>query len=269
MKPRRALVTLTWLAACAQAPAESSQPVLDVPDAVEIDDFPATGEALFAELAPMPLGPVRVEYAVTGPGGMKGTMTVVAAEGARRAEKWALSMPLPGSETVSITGASIQTPEVAWSDGVEGSAELISLPLGRLGGGFFELAVPQQRAIVRHVRRWHQDVQHGREAHPGSRDAVAGRQCLRTQTAGQSLCVWEETGLPLEYRSQAFSLVATDVRAGVDLPEGAFEIPPGAQLKTDGARAFDVTASLEKLADGDLAELPSLLQPRLGLTEPG
>lgn len=267
MKPRRALVTFAWLAACAQAPAESSEPVLDVPDAVEIDDFPASEEALFAELAPMPLGPVQIDYVVTGPGGMEGSMRVTAAEGARRSETWSLRMPLPGSSPVAIEGASIQTPQVAWTDAVEGSAELLSMPLGQLAGGFFELEVPQQRAIVRHVRRWHEEVAHARQAHPGSIDAVAGRTCLRTQTAGQSLCVWEETGLPLEYRSQAFTLIATEVRVGVELGEGAFEIPAGAQLKTDGVRAYDVDTSLKKLAAGDLAELPSFLQPRLGLME--
>jgi len=262
----RLLLPLVWLTACAQPPAESSEPELAVPDAVEIDDYPASPEALFAEFAPMPGGPVTVEYAVSGPGGMSGTMTVIVAQGARRAEHWSLSMPMPGAQAVEIRGASIQTPGQSWTDAAEGSAELVALPLGRVGDRFFSLDVPTQHAIVDHVRTWHQEVARGREAHPGSIDAVADKPCLRSQTAGQSLCVWEQTGLPLEYRSEAFTLVATEVREGVEVDETTFQIPGGAQRKADALEAFDVKKSLENLAAGDLAELPGLLQPRLRVT---
>ncbi len=260
------LLPLVWLAACAQPPAESSEPDLTVPDAVEIDDYPGSPRDLFAEFDPMPGGAVTVEYAVTGPGGMAGTMTVTAAAGARRAEQWSLSMPMPGAEAVEIRGASIQTPAQSWTDAAEGSAELVALPLGRVGQRFFSLDVDTQHAIVDHVRTWHTEVLQGRQAHPGTMDAVAGRPCLRSQTAGQSLCVWEQTGLPLEYRSEAFTLVATEVLEGVLVDETTFEIPGGAQRKADALEAFDVKKSLEKLAAGDLAELPGLLQPRLRLT---
>ncbi len=256
-------LALLWLTACAQPPAESSEPELTVPDAVEIDDYPATAEALFAEFAPMPGGAVSVEYSVAGPGGMSGTMTVTVAQGARRAERWSLSMPLPGAEAVAIHGASVSTPALSWADGVEGSAELVALPLGRIADRYFSLDVKTQHAIVDHVRTWHEEVAWGREAHPGSIDVVADRRCLRSQTAGQSLCVWERTGLPLEYRSEAFTLVATEIREGVAVDETTFQIPSGAQRKADALEAFDVDDSLAKLAAGDLAELPGLLQPRL------
>ncbi len=262
----RFLLAVVWLAACAQPPAESSEPELTVPDAVEIDDYPASADALFAEFAPMPGGPVKVEYAVSGPGGMSGTMTVIVAQGARRAEHWSLSMPMPGADAVEIRGASIQTPAQSWTDAAEGSAELVALPLGRVGDRFFSLDVPTQHAIVDHVRTWHAEVARGRQAHPGSIDSVADRPCLRSQTAGQSLCVWEHTGLPLEYRSEAFTLVAIKVSEGVEVDERTFQIPAGASRKADAHQAFDVKQSLEKLAAGDLAELPGLLQPRLRVT---
>ena len=260
------LLPVVWLSACAQPPAELSEPELTVPDAVEIDDYPASPQALFAEFAPMPGGAVSIEYAVTGPGGMSGTMTATVAQGARRAEHWSLSMPMPGAEAVQIRGASVQTPALSWTDAAEGSAELVALPLGRIGEQFFSLDVQTQHAIVDHVRTWHEEVARGREVHPGSMDAIAGQACLRTQTAGQSLCVWEHTGLPLEYRSEAFTLVATEVREGAVVDETTFQIPTGGQRKADALEAFDVKQSLEKLAAGDLAELPGLLQPRLRVT---
>lgn len=265
MKARRLLLSAACVAACAQSPAESTEPALAVPDVVEIDDYPTTPEALFAEFAPLPGGPIAVDYTVEGPGGMEGTMTVVVAEGARRAETWALTMPMPmeGAEPVQIRGAAIQTPQMSWTDAAEGSAERVPLPLGRVGVAFFEQDVELQHAIVDHVRTWHDEVARGREAHPGTIDAVAGQGCLRTVTAGQSLCVWERTGLPLEYRSEAFSLVATRIRRDVTVDATTFEIPAQAPLKADALQTFDVAASLKKLAAGDLAELPGLLQPRL------
>ena len=252
-----------WLAACAQPPAESSEPDLAVPDAVEIDDYPGSKEALFAEFAPLPGGPVQVEYEVRGPGGMQGTMTVLVAEGARRAERWTLQLPMVDAEPLEIHGAAIQTAATAWTDAAEGSAERVPLPLGRIGDAFFALDVQTQHAIIDNVRTWHEEVARGRELHPGTLDAVADTSCLRTVTAGQSLCVWERTGLPLEYRSEAFTVVATEVRTGVSVDDAAFSIPAGTPLKADALQTFDVGASLEKLSAGDLAELPGLLQPRL------
>lgn len=265
MKARQALVLVATMAACAQAPTESSEPDLEVPDAVVIDDYPVDAEALYAEFAPLPSGPVAVDYDVKGPGGMKGTMNVVVAEGSRRAEAWTLQMPMPDGETMTIDGRAVQSPSVSWTDAAEGSAQAVPLPLGRIGAGFFELDVDTQHAVVDHVRTWHREVARGRDAHPGAVDTVAGQSCLRTQTAGQVLCVWEATGLPLEYRSEAFVVVATSVRVGVNVEDGTFAVPPGAPLRADALQTFDEAASLSKLASGNLAELPSLLQPRLRL----
>jgi len=256
------LLLVACLAACARSPAESSEPDLTLPDAVEIDDYPTTPEALCAEFAPLPGGPVAVEYDVQGPGGMAGTMIVTLAEGGRRAESWSLTMPTDESP-VQIRGAAIVTTDLAWTDAAEGSAQTVPLPLGQLAGAFFELDAATQHRIIDHVRTWHHEVGAGRSAHPGNQDAVAGQPCLRSRTAGQSLCVWERTGLPLEYRSEAFSVVATDVRHDVEVDADTFRIPAGAPRKADAVQDHDVEASLEKLAAGDLAELPGLLQPRL------
>ena len=257
------LLSAAWLAACAQPPAESSEPELAIPDAVEIDYYPASQEALFAEFAPLPGGPVAVDYALRGPGGMQGTMTVIVAEGARRSETWTLRMPMVDSRPMEIRGAAIQTAATAWTYAAEGSAERVPLPLGRIGDAFFALDVRTQHAIIDSVRSWHAEVEHGRALHPGTLDVVAGTSCLRTVTAGQSLCVWERTGLPLEYRSEAFTVVATEVRTGVAVNDATFQIPSGTPVKADALQTFDVGASLERLAGGDLAELPGLLQPRL------
>ena len=237
-----------------------------MPDAVEIDDYPADADALYAEFAPLPGGPVAVDYVVKGPGGMEGTMTVIVAEGSRRAESWTLEMPMPDGERMQIEGTAIQNAGTSWTDAAEGSAESVPLPLGRIGDAFFELDRDTQHAIVDHVRTWHREVARGREAHPGAVDSVAGQRCLRTQTAGQTLCVWERTGLPLEYRSEAFAVMATSVRVGVEVDDHTFEIPAGAPMKPDALQTFDVDASLRTLASGNLAELPSLLQPRLRVT---
>ena len=262
MKARHLLSFVAVLAGCAQPPAESSEPDLAIPDAVEIDDYPQTAEALYAEFAPLP-NPVRIEYSVSGPGGMDGTMTVTVAEGARRAESWVLTMPMPGGDPVQIRGAAVHTPEVSWTDAAEGAAERVEVPLGKVGAAYFSMDAETQHAVVDHIRTWHEEVERGRAAHPGAVDAVAGKACLRSRTAGQSLCVWEATGLPLEYRSEAFTLVAVDVQEGVELSEDTFRIPAGGQRKADASHEFDAEESLKKLASGDLAELPVLVQPRL------
>ncbi len=263
MKARLATVGLVLLVACADAPVEPREPMLEVPDAVEIDDLPPTRDAFLAELAPLPEGPVSVTYQVSGPGGMTGTLTVIAAEGARRREQWSLSLPVTGAEAVAIDGASIQTPDALWTDAAEGSAALQALPLGRLADAYLALDASTRAAVVEHVRGWHDEVSRGREAHPGAVDAVLGQACLRTRNAGQSLCVWEAAGLPLEYRSEVFMMVATEIRRGIELPSGTFDLPTGGQRATGAVDAFDPAASLKRLADGDLAEVASLLQPGL------
>ncbi|MEM6289859.1 MAG: hypothetical protein AAGA54_01295 [Myxococcota bacterium] len=263
MKVRLATVGLMLLMACADAPVQSSEPTLEVPDAVEIDDLPQTREAFLAELAPLPEGPVSVTYQVSGPGGMTGTLTVLAAEGARRHEQWSLLLPMAGAEPVRIEGASIQTPDLLWTDAVEGSAALQALPLGRLADAYFDLEPQTRASVTKHVRGWHDEVSRGSAAHPGAVDAVLGQACLRTRNAGQSLCVWETTGLPLEYRSEVFVMVATEIQRGVEAPADAFEVPAGGQQATGSNDAFDPAESLKRLADGDLAEVASLLQPSL------
>ena len=88
------------------------------------------------------------------------------------------------------------------------------------------------------------------------------RECLVTRVAAHRLCVWEETGLPLQYTGAAFDVVAQRIEIDAAIPEGAFELPPGGQRAPEQA-PLDPAASLQRLAAGDVAELAILLQPGL------
>ncbi len=267
MNVRLAIAFGLGMSGCAEAPAAFDPPDLEVPDQVEIIDVSATREEFLAELAPLPWSAVAIDYDVQGPGGISGTLSIWMTEGARRKETWSLTMPMPDAEPARIEGAAIQTPDWSWTDAVEGSAVQRAVNLGRLADAYLELETSQQIEVTEQVRRWHAELRRGRKAHPGRVAAVLGQECLQTQSAGQSLCVWEATGLPLEFRSEAFTLVARAIDTEFALPEAAFSIPAGAQRAADAEASFDAAKSLQKLAEGDLAEVAVLLQP--GLRLPG
>lgn len=252
---------------CAEAISEPDAAALDVPDAVEIVDTPTTREEFLAELLPLPKGPISIDYAVQGPGGIDGTMRVVMAEGGRRRETWSLQMPMPAGDTVAIKGSTIVTPDHTWTDAAEGSATIRARSLGKLADAYLQADDDTQRAITKNVRTWHHEIEQGRRAHPGAQDTMLGQSCLRSRVAGQSLCVWEAAGLPLEYRSETFSLQATQIHTAFALPSDAFDVPEGAQV-TASARDFDPTGALARVADGDLAQIIAVLQPSLRLPDP-
>lgn len=252
---------------CAETVVEPDASALEVPDAVEIIDVPSTRDEFLAELIPLPEGPITIDYDVHGPGGIAGTMHVVLAEGGRRRENWSLKMPLPTGEVVAIEGAAIVTPDHEWNDAAEGAATMHALGLGGLADAYLAADEATRGSAIEHVRAWHQEIASGRQEHPGTRETVLGRPCLRSRVAGQSLCVWEDAGLPLAYRSDAFSLEATRIETRATLADDEFEIPAGAQ-SIASSEVFDPAAALEKVASGDLAQIIAVLQPSLRLPQP-
>lgn len=262
MRPVLALVVL--LACESTPPVTPDFPELQPPDSVTVIDVPESREAFLAELAPLPHASVSIAYEVTGPGGMHGTLELLAAPGGYRRETWSLSLPTAVGEPIAIAGSAIQTPDRSWTDAVEGAAVLSDVPLGAIADAYAKLDPQARRDITSTLRRFHADLAAGRRARPGNRARVQDRDCLVTRVAAHRLCVWEETGLPLQYTGAAFDVVAQRIEIDAPIPDGAFELPPGGQRAPEQT-ALDPAKSLERLAAGDVAELAILLQPGLRL----
>jgi hypothetical protein len=263
----RALAGLVLgLIACEATPPELPDfAELQPPDAVIVSDAPETREAFLAELAPMPFATVRIEYDVTGPGGMDGMLELLAAPGGFRREAWSLQMPTTTVEPIAIEGSAIQTPDRAWTDAVDGPALVRDVPLGPIADAYLALPPASREDVASTLRRFHAELEAGRRVRPGQRAQVQGRDCLVTRVAAHRLCVWEQTGLPLQYTGAAFDVVARRIEVAPTVPAHAFDLPPGGRRATEQPLPVDPARSVERLAAGDVAELARLLQPGLRL----
>ena len=259
----RRAIALSLLLGCEAAESEPPDfAELEPPERVVVVDAPETREAFLLELAPMPVGAVRIAYDVTGPGGMVGSLEVLAAAGGFRRETWTLELPTAAGDPIPIAGSTIVTPDRSWTDAVDGPAVVRELPLGPIADAYVKLPSTARSDVASTLRRFHSELAEARRTRPGTRAEVLGRDCLVTRVAAHRVCVWEETGLPLQYTGAAFDIVAHDIETDVALPERAFELPADGKHATDDP-ALDAGKSLERLAAGDVAELAVLLQPGL------
>jgi hypothetical protein len=226
---------------------------------------PDTREAFLAELAPAIGRGVRVVYGVTGPAGLSGELELLAGAGAARRESWTVTRPASDGEPTVARGTVIQTPDVLWT-AVESEPERrTAAPLGPLADAFARRDRPTRARIVASLRRWHADLERARREHPGQTQEIAGTSCLSLRIGTASLCVWEETGLPLAYDGAGFSITATRVETDVALDEATFAVPGGATPDPAGLAGFDAERALDDLARGDYTGVSGMLAPGLRL----
>jgi hypothetical protein len=253
------------LAGCGQVPATAPADFSDLTasPAAEKLDAPTTRETFLAELAPLPHDAVRIEYDVTGPGGMVGTLDLLAAPGGRRRESWSLTLARAHADPIAIKGGAVQTADRAWTDAVDGAAVVRRVPLGPIADAYLRLPDLARVKVMASLRRYHAELAAARATHRGERETVNGQSCLLTRVAGHDLCIWEETGLPLRYQGMTFTILARAITLDGDVDAAAFALPPGGTRAADDDTVFDAASSLERLAEGDAAELGRILQPGL------
>ncbi len=239
----------------------------------QTQDPPSTREEFLAALAPLPGPRVRIVYDVDGPGTLAGTLEVLATPGGFRRENWSLSRATGAGEPTQTRGTTIQTPDRLWSalDGEPG-IEARS-PIGAVADAYLSLDAGDRLKATESLRRWQADLARARVEHPGDTATVADQTCLRMRVAAQELCLWEQTGLPLEYRGAEFSVTATRVELEAEFDLEAFTFPADAQrartVELPERLRVEPRASVDALANGDYASLAIVLTPGLRLPLPG
>jgi hypothetical protein len=234
-------------------------------------ELPASREGFLAELAPRPSRPLRVVYDVEGPAEASGSLALVVEAGGYRREDWTIAVPVPGQDPVEVSGTTIQTPDRVWSGTADDPGEIAASPLGELADGYVALDNAQQRKVVASVRRWYADLREARLEHPGDVEELLGVRCLVLEVAGQTLCLWEELGIPLRYEGDALTLVATKIDREPEVDRSVFALPERARRARTARPPSGLSApeSLERLVAGDYGPLVLLLEPdlRLSLTD--
>lgn len=221
------------------------------------------------ELAPLPHGAVLVVYRLTGPGDLRGTLELIVKRGGLRRENWTVQIPVPGREPQSRRGTVIQTPDLVYSQvptGAQGDEVAETLgrsPVGPLADAYAALDAARQDRVVAALRAWHRDLAGARGEHPGETRTIAGRACLWTRVAAQSLCIWEEAGVPLYYEGGAFTVEAIRIDVNPQLAADAFEVATGdrAPSPVPTELAIDPTQALTKLEVGKYGAIALALAP--------
>lgn len=259
------LSLLANVAACDldPAPPTSDLSLLATASTIAAPPLPRTRAEFLAVMAPLPFAAVHIEYDVHGPGGLLGTLEVLVAPGGLRREHWSIELPVPDNKVRMIESSAVQTPDVAWA-GQGDSLGVESAPLGALADAYLKLEPDLQQRVVDSLRRFRQRVAAARAQTPGPSRAVLGVPCLQTRLAAQELCIWEETGLPLETKGNAFGLTARRIDTDPEVGDDAFDVPAAVRRRAEPV-AVDAAASLARLADEDYADLGPLLHPGLRL----
>lgn len=234
--------------------------------------IPGTRDAFLARLIPVEGRGVRVVYEVKGPGGLTGSLEVMARPGAYRRENWALARSTGSEERQELRGATIQTPDRMWS-GLDGTPGVrAASPVSALGEAYMSLDEAGRLRVSQSIQRWHADLERARAEHPGDRREVAGVECLDMRIAGQSLCLWEQSGLVLHYEGAEFTATATRVERDIELEASTFALPATAgearEVRLPANLQIDAKKSIDALADGDYASLSLVLTPGLRLPLP-
>lgn len=273
-------VSAAWLgvsllagsAACGGA-HESSPPLDDLAKAAlreRMDDvlprpeltpvsLPTDRAGILRELAPLPSEALLVVYEIEGPGGVSGSLEVLARPGGYRRENWTIHVPLGEEGSRQLDGATVQTPDGVW---IEGSAAApTASPLGALAEAWLLLPEASRAAVVEQLRAHRQALALARAAESEPPERVLDVPCHVTRVATIEMCLWEAAGLPLRYASDGLRLRAIHIDERANIGEHAFD-PPGPPVAGVG---FDPAAALQRAAEGDLAELAPWLHPGLRL----
>lgn len=284
--PRSALTTsrarlVAWaglgvvlaISACDRTPTPGSDREAMLERVDDVLPRPATPEealpgdraAILRELAPLPTEALLVVYEVQGPGGVTGSLEVLARPGGYRRENWTIQVPLGAEGSRQLDGSTIQTPDGVWIDGSDPPV-LTPSPLGALANAYLALPTEERRAVVQQLRGRRELLEQARAA-----DAVTGAEperildvpCHVTRVATIELCLWEATGLPLRYVSDGLRLRAINIDLRASIGEHAFDLP--GSVPRVAVPGFDPAAALQRLAKGDLADVAPYLHPGLRL----
>ena len=258
-----ALLWPTMACATPDVAPTSDLALLDMSTGAAATVVPDTREGFLAVLAPLPSDAVRVTYDVAGPGGLSGELEILLLPGGRRREAWLLELPLPDGATHRIESSAVQTEDYAWV-GTGGDLEIERSPLGALADAYLGLPQSERRAVVESLDSFRLRIASARKNVASPDREILGVPCLATRLAAQDLCVWEETGLPLDYRGNAFSLRAREIVIDAPVPDDAFEVSAEVKREAPGPD-MDPHESLRRLARQDYAELGPLLHPGLRL----
>jgi hypothetical protein len=252
-------------AAARQDLRERMDDVLPRPEPAEAP-LPADRAAILRELAPLPSEALLVVYELEGPGGVTGSLEVLARPGGYRRENWTIHTPLGEEGSRQLDGSTIQTPDGVWIEGSE--AAPTPSPLGVLARAWLALPEPSRRAVVERLREHRDALALARAAETEPPERILDMPCHVARVATIEMCLWEATGLPLRYASDGLRLRAIHVDTHANIGEHAFE-PPGpagpASASSLGFPGLDPAVALRRAAEGDLAELAPWLHPGLRL----
>lgn len=253
---RRGAWALAWLSACASDP-EVPAPDPALPDvAAALRSTPDDRAGVLVELAPLPDPAIVAVYDVHGPGGLVGTLEILAATGGLRRENWNLRLPVAGRD-VELTGSRVRTPDAVWQarDGAPG--RVVPARLGTVADAIVALDPTLRTRVVDEIRTWRAELSAAQREHPGDVEMIAGLPCVRVPVGAGDVCTWEDTGLPLRYAGPSFTVVAKHVDRDAVLGASAFAIPADA-ARVD-APPFDVLAPVAAVAKGDRAAIAALV----------
>jgi hypothetical protein len=227
--------------------------------------LPLDRAAILRELAPLPSEALLVVYEIEGPGGVTGSLEVLARPGGYRRENWTIQVPLGSEGLRQLDGSTIQTPDGVW---IEGSDVPSPAPLGALAEAWLALPEASRLVVVQQLRARRHALAQARAADPGALERILDVPCHVTRVATIELCLWEATGLPLRYASDGLRLRAIHIDERVGLGEHAFDPPRSARRAGTDAPSvpgLDPVAALQRAAEGDLGELAPWLHPGLRL----
>ncbi len=258
------------LCACdsAESPADRQQMSERVGDVLPMhvdreEPLPEDRDGMLEALAPMPSDALLVVYEIVGPSGIEGSLEVLARPGGYRRENWTIEVPLGSEEDRRLSGSTIQTPDGVWIEGSSPDAFTPS-PLGALADAALDLPEAERRAVLEQLGARRAVLA---EARADARDAseapesILDTPCHVTRVATIEMCLWEATGLPLRYRSDAIELRAVNIDSDASIGEHAFDLP----FPAPSMPQFDARSALRQLAEGDLAGLSPYLHPGLRL----
>ncbi len=241
--------------------------------------LPADRAAILRELAPLPTEALLVVYEMEGPGGVTGSLEVLARPGGWRRENWTIQVPLGEEGSRQLDGSTIQTPDGVWIMGSDAAPtpSRSSSPLGALAEAWLALPEPSRRAVVSALRDHRDALARARAVEGEAAERILDVPCHVTRVATIEMCLWEAAGLPLRYASDGLHLRAIHIDEDANIGAHAFDPPlprtaaggpsaaSGAPLAPEGLPGLDPATALERAAEGDLAELAPWLHPGLRL----
>ena len=257
----------------AETPAASASPVEDA--APVKAPSPTDGDAFLRALAPLPPpageskeAGLRLRYRVRGPAGSSGELIVELAAGGLRREAWTLKLPaMGGAPERELRSLRVQTRSQVWNAVGDGAGEVYDNPLAEIAEAYEARDEAKREVLIRTLRDWQAALVNARREQPGEREEIEGTSCLRMTMAGQALCIWEETGLPLRHQGDAFELEVESIESIGSMPADIFELPGRAAKakKVDPPQAWSTTgeAWLEALERGEPTALAAVLTPGL------